>query len=333
MNSLKRTALFVCLLLVVVGIASAGSLVPDFGTLSTSSDPGPGVWYPDRFAPQTFQTVADAYGRANVLDIGVDESGATPNRPPAYSDTFFDVQGMTYDLYSTGPGVLAADLYIPSSWADSGNGLVATSLWGFLLDSNGDRSGFPAIGFTNYGGVPQYQVWYDDPSGDGWATVAMPVSLNAWTSFAICFNGSAVSYLIDGATVYQDPDSFQGSTGIGMVAIEAFNFGQDFGTNANPSYNAYWSNSATCVSCTSSLVPEAKAAGLVAIGVIALLGLAWKREQYRVFTAKRSPGIHFAEKSAPANFECIPYPVSCFTGPVMKSLDVRCQGREYHIPA
>jgi len=330
---LAHTALLVCLAPLAAGNATAASLMPGFGGMVTSPDPGPGVWYPDRFAPQTFQTLPEMYGRTNVLDIGVDQSGSTPNRPPAYVDTFFDVQGMTYNLYSTGPGVLAADLYIPSSWADSTSGYREAELWAFLLDSSGGRSGFPAIAFSNYGGTPHYQVWFDNSSGAGWDTIAMPVSYNAWTTFVICFNGSTVTYMIDGTPVFNDPGSFEGSTGIGVAAIQAFNFGQDYGANPGPNYDAYWANTAICPTCPSDLVPEAKAAGLVALGVMALIGLAWKREQYRVFIPKRTPAIQLPDETAPVNSACIPYAVSRFTGPVTKSLDVRCQGRAYHIPA
>ena len=241
--------------------------MPGFDTIITAPSDTPGAWFPDRYVPAAFDAAGPMFGRTDVLHIGIDELDASTNRPPAYNGAFYNTQGRKYDLYQSGPGVLAADLYIPASWGDSDNGFRRSDMWATL--ASGDAvagyvvTGYPIIGFTNQGGDPRYRIWNDA----GWVDLATPVTYDAWTSLTIAFDGSIVTYLINGTPVYTATGDFAGSTLFKDTIMQAYNFGQDFGANISPSYDVYWASD----------TPEPAAFGLAGLGLAGLILFARRR--------------------------------------------------------
>lgn len=239
---------------IFAGFALQADVMPRFATVPTG-------WVVDRYAPASFSDVGTYEGRADVLGIGISSAGAFNNRPAAYQSTFYDTQGEQYALTGAGAGSsISADLYIPDSWDSSANGDVRTDMWGVMGDGT-KVTGYPIIGFTNYGGAPRYRVW-DDTNGV-WIDLPAPVTYDAWTAFTILFTGSAYVYYIDGAPVFTDND-VDGSTQFNAIIMQAYNFGGDPSISGTDpvDYTAYWSNA----------VPEPSSVLMLGTVLLALAG-------------------------------------------------------------
>ncbi|RPJ84202.1 MAG: hypothetical protein EHM13_05435, partial [Acidobacteria bacterium] len=187
---MRKALLALALLLVLVPVAQADSIMPGFGSVPTG-------WVTDRYQPASFSNVGVYEGRTDVLGIGISSNDRLAGRAAAFQSTFYNTQGMQYALTGGAGAFLTADLFIPELWADGAYGAVRTDIWGVLSDATDARSGYPIIGFTNYGGDARYRYW--DYMGDGgWTNVSTPVGYDAWTNFGILFTGSSVVYSING---------------------------------------------------------------------------------------------------------------------------------------
>ncbi len=223
---------------------------------SDSGGSSPGLWYVDRKAPATFASAS--FGGGTSLDVGVsasDYSGNTGN------STFYDTQGRKYYLTDSGVGsFVSAQLYIPSSWA---NTKVAPGLWLTAYDSTGANAGFPIIGFfsdgTGSSGGSYFHVWDDSI---GYVNLDTPIGWDNWNTFTISFTASGFVYDINGTEVYTDAGA-TGSTSIANVMLESKNYGTD--------YDAYWDNLIT-PSPTVSPVPEPGSIALLALGGALVFG-------------------------------------------------------------
>ncbi len=224
------------------------------------NDPGgssPGLWYGDRKAPVTFSSVT--FAGSSSLDVGVsasDYSGNTGN------STFYDTQGRKYYLTDSGVGsFVSAQLYIPSSWA---NTPVAPGLWLTAYGSTGATTGFPIIGFfsdgTGSSGGAYFHVWDDSI---GYVNLGTPIDWNDWNTFTIKFTAAGFVYDINGTDVYTDAGA-TGSTSIANVIIQSKNYGT--------SYDAYWNNLIT-PSPTVSPAPEPDSLVLLALGGAVVFGI------------------------------------------------------------
>jgi hypothetical protein len=224
----------------------ADQVMPNFADV-------PNGWYVDRFAPNSFTNVGTFVGRNDVLGIEITSAQGFNNRPSGYQSTFYNTQGLGHDITNGGPGsALSADLYIPSSWGSASNGNVRTDMWGVMTNGT-DVTGYPIIGFTNYGGAPRFRVW-DEVDG-GWNNLATPVKYDTWTDFSIQLTGSAFLYYINGSLVATDT-GINGSTAFKEVIMQAYNFfGDPSIPDANPiNYTAHWSNTQAPVPVPASML-------------------------------------------------------------------------------
>lgn len=254
----KPVVLVVALVLLFgVGIAGAAEVMPDFSGVPTG-------WVTDRYEPHSFSNVGTFEGRNNVLGIEINEAEGFTSRPGGYQSTFYNTQGRQYALSGGAGSTLSADLWIPATWGDAAtNGNVRTDMWGVM--TNGTAvTGYPIIGFTNYGGAPRYRAWDADIAG-GWVDLSTLVAYDAWTAFSIAFTGITHEYFINNTLVYTDTTT-GGSTGFQATIMQAYNFfGDPALSGANPvNYTAHWSNT--------QAVPEPSIVLFLVLGLAGVVG-------------------------------------------------------------
>ena len=218
----------------IAATAGAAEIMPSFAGV-------PAGWVTDRYDPASFSNVGIYQGRSDVLGIEIDSAQGFTGRPGAYQSTFYNTQGRQYATSGGAGSTLSADLWIPASWSDASTGGSArTDMWGVMVDGSDAVSGYPIIGFTNFGGAPRYRAW---SQAGVWIDLATTVSYDAWTAFSIEFTGTDFVYYINGAPVYTEADS-AGSVAFSATIMQAYNFFDDPSiVGANPQdYTAHWSN-------------------------------------------------------------------------------------------
>ena len=154
------------------------------------------------------------------------------------------------------------DLYIPRSWSDETAGTVRSDMWGVMVDSGGAVTDYPIIGFTNYGRTGRYRVWDESI---GWVDLATSVAYDAWSSFAIRYDGTNMLYSIGGVQVYSYKENTT-TAGFGSTIMQAYNFADpSIGTTNPVNYTAHWANTAAVPEPTSVLLLGTVLAGVGAL--------------------------------------------------------------------
>jgi hypothetical protein len=221
-----------------------------------SATQGPGVWYPDRYAPAAFEQAF--FDGDNRLLHSISSADSEANRPPSFSSAFYNTQGRKYDVNIPIGQKYSIDLYIPSDW---GTEVRRADIWSTTRDSVGDVSGFPILGYTSNDPAdatnpnpltptPRFRVYTQDTDQDpgtgytaDWVDLGLPVGFSYdrwWTLETELTEWAYIHRLYDdnGAVVltYTDAITF-GSVRTSDLIVQAYNFGE--------SYDVHWDNVST----------------------------------------------------------------------------------------
>ncbi|MBI5405427.1 PEP-CTERM sorting domain-containing protein [Candidatus Kaiserbacteria bacterium] len=174
---------------------------------------------------------------------------------------FYNTQGRSTVISGGAGDSLSADLWVPADWANAANGARRTDLWGVMTDAADVVSGYPIIGYTNFGngGFVGFRVW--DDSNGVWDNLLNVVNYDAWNTLSFLFTGSAYEYFVNGALAATIV-AYTGTQNFDRVIMQAYNFNDPSlsGAVAND-YVARWVNT----------VPEPSTIFL-AVAVLGLLG-------------------------------------------------------------
>ena len=259
---LTRSIAAMALILATAGAAQATNITPGFDDIPTG-------WSVDRYAPHSFTNVGSFAGRNDVLGIEITSAEGLTSRTAGKQTSFFNTQGMKHDVSGSAGDIISADLYVPTAWGNEANGTVRTDIWGVMDDGSG-ISGYPILGFTNYGGTARFQAW-EDTSG-AWVDLGVAINFDDWNTLAIEFTGTdTYNFFVNDVLVYTDTTA-NGSTGYQSIIIQAYNFFDDpaYGDANAVDYTAYWANS------SSVAVPEPGALAMIGFA-IAAFGVARRR--------------------------------------------------------
>jgi hypothetical protein len=229
------------------------------------------AWVVDRYAPAAFQT---AYFLGdNRLQITIEQTGSTVNRPSAFNASFYNTQGEQRPGDILGEWSLSAEVYISSAYDTTTGQLVQSEL---MAESGDDPSTgeYAIFGFTNASPTDplnpeasdrsfRFQIFDGGDTDGGWYDVGLPTgfTFDAWHTLEFTDTGTDFEFLLDGVAVFDEPTT----TGedLQTAFIEAYNFGQT-GAGGLNSYSVYWDNL--------TAVPEptnfALAAGLGTLGLV-----------------------------------------------------------------
>ncbi len=195
-----------------------------------------GAWYPDRFRPAAF--VMDVLGGNNVLKISIDGLGdGALSRPSGYQGTFYNTQGRKFNQCECAT-ILKGDLWIPSDWATDHR---RSDMWATAYNATNTISAYPIIGFRNPDGAsPGIYYWNGIV---GWINSGVSITYDLWYNLEFRLVGPNIEYFVNGVLVATI--SSNGSTYLGDIIMQAYNFNDPALLPANQSadsYDAYWDN-------------------------------------------------------------------------------------------
>jgi hypothetical protein len=256
--------------LAVAGTAQAQNVTPNFGTAVPTSTV-------DRYDPTTFSLTNGTFGRNDVLNIGITHATDAVNRG-AQSATFYNTQGHQMDVNQAGSWLLQTDLYVPLAWAVGGpntDNNRRTDMWGVAVDAADAVSGYPIVGFTNFGGTGLFRGYAVNT--DSWIDFANPVNYDHWNTLAIAFDAGTGNFTYSVNGVFAAMVVGDGTTaGITSMIMQAYNFNDPaLGVSGNSDYVANWSNTLAPTTAT----PEPASLVLLGTGFAGIAGVAIKRRR------------------------------------------------------
>ena len=237
-------ALLASLALVILPCAALAQFTDTFDTISPA-------WVVDRYPPAGFAAVI--FDGDSRLDLTIDQTGSTANRPAIFSSAFNNTQGYQRPGGITGLWTLSAQVYVSSAFNTTTGPLVRSDLWGHTgtTAAGGDYATF---GFTNASPTDplnptapdrtfRFQA-FDGTTGN-WIALGVPPGFvfDAWHTLSETSTGTAFEYRIDGVLVLTI------STDAGYDLLTAFIEGYNFSQAG--SYSVYWDN----LTATAGVVP------------------------------------------------------------------------------
>jgi hypothetical protein len=256
------------LLLALALTAPAGSA---FAQFTDPFDTISSAWTANRYAPAGFASVV--FDGGHRLRLTLDATGAAANRPPAFSSSFYDIQGMQRPGNLTGPWSLSAQVFVSSAFNTTTGLLAASELWGHTgtTPSGGD---YLIFGFTNASPTNPLNAGASDRSfrfqafdstTDTWLDLGLPSGFvfDTWHTLTGTSTGSVFEYRLDGALVHTR------ATVAGADLLSAMVQGYNFGEAAG--YSVHWDN------VTASAIPEPATTTLL----VAAAGLAFAAWRHR----------------------------------------------------
>lgn len=201
----------------VISLASTNAHAQYSDNFNGPLDPG---WVTDRYAPNSVTTVG------GTMNLNISTADSQANRPPAYSDGFYNYQGVQHAVTGiAGDWTATEQIDVTAQmlsgfanggfWLRTGNGAnESTADYDILAFRNPDGNGDASAGFYAWNDV--LGTWnFAGAATLGWHTLSME------------YTGSAVISKVDGTTVYDN-------TGLGNPAYdgevttvfnEAYNYG------------------------------------------------------------------------------------------------------------
>ena len=262
-----QLSLFTALAFAALPFSALAQFVDTFSMI----DP---AWVPNRFAPAGFTSVF--FNGDDRLQLTIDQTGSTGNRPFGFDSAFYNTQGMQRSADIAGLWSLSAQVYVSSAFNTTTGSLVASELWGHSGTTPAGGA-YLILGFTNASPTDalnlaaadrSFRFQAFDSNTGNWFDLGVPSGFifDTWHTLTGTSTGSAFEYRIDGALVLSNPTSAGNDLLSGM--IQGINFGD------SASYSVYWDNAIA----SASAIPEpATNAFIAALGA---LGLAvWRRRR------------------------------------------------------
>lgn len=245
----------------VVPMANAQAFLDTFD----SNDP---AWITDRYEPAAWNP-GTAFMGGTVLELTVDDTTGSANRPGGQSGEFYNTQGRKHAATLTSPWRVFGDVFVSADmvngtdrrrtdlWARTGDGVEANATYPIF----GMRQFDPADAYNGSSMSTDWRVW--DPENGGWNLVGGTVT-EGWHTLEIVGDGTSFEYFLDGNSVYTDNTVNVAFPGLTEVFVQAFNFSPVNGL-ANDSYSVYWDN------VGAQAVPEPATMVALGLGVAAMV--------------------------------------------------------------
>lgn len=198
-----------------------------------------GVWYPDRYAPDSFESF-DLSGE-NVLRIGIDPSDGAQNRPPQYVEAmgFYNTQGRQYDLPAETVQITAM-IYFPETW-EGATTRRRSDLWAIANNESAELAFIPIIGIANNDGTPV--IRYFNSSIGLWTNTSVTPVAGRWYRFDILLRDGLIIYVVNGREVGRiDANA---AVQFDQAILQAYNYNDsrlDPSLQSADAYDAYWDN-------------------------------------------------------------------------------------------
>lgn len=221
-------------------------------------------WTTDRRAPAGFESVFfDGDERLRLTVNGVVESAP-------YHTQFYLTQGRKRPVSLVeGSWLSSVDLYIGE------DDLIHNRVAGLWLragqDGTEDGAEYPILSFRNFDPADPFNVespnktavWraWDSDTGN-WYDSSLLVTAG-WHTLSILFDGSQITYSVDGTEIYTDVTVGAHADRLTTVYLQSYNFGPAVGSEGG-NYSVFFDNLSVIA------VPEPSMAALLGIGALAI---------------------------------------------------------------
>ncbi len=192
----------------------------------TSDTAAPGVWYTDRYAPDSFYVNVDS-----VLVHSIDAADGATSRPSGFSSAFYNTQGRKYDL-NCGQ-LIQVDLYVPAAWENTGRRMAG--VWGTAVDMSSSISGYPIIEFTS-DSIPRFRGYEGDGS---WIDMGLPCDFayDEWYTLRMeMLPNGEFRYSVNDLRITTELHGVNGSVNFTNLILQGHN------TDAGVTYEINWDN-------------------------------------------------------------------------------------------
>jgi len=233
-----------------MGVDARADTSLDFSTpIVTGPSPAPGVWSPDRYAPNSFGSPAFFQG-----DWRLEQSIRATD---AQGVAFYNTQGYGLGL-EAGTLSQSIDLYVSSDWASLPEQRFA-GFWGVGVDAGNAVQSYAIIEFATIGGAAGFRTW--DSSDGTWNFNGLPSGFlfDSFNTLSASLEGGNYVYSLNGQVI--DTVTAFGATSFDRVLLQGHN------TPVGVNYDIFWDNYAS----STTAVPEPSSLVLLGMGATGLV--------------------------------------------------------------